>query len=307
LKATARILWPLAILAVAAHAQEPLKPVVYNEAEGDGSLELDREIKAAYGKEFTIREARQSEGYVEPSPLAGSLPSSALIGGQAVIGYVRVAYIVSAEGLVSHPVVLRTTDPRLDTVAMDAMKQWRFSPGKVDGAPVATTAAQEFNFGPIDVSNGFAVDHLFTYQNADVLLRRLPAKYEVAAYLDQLKAVAHNFFVGAARPETFQIVVVLRPGGAARVWFVSSRRPNDAKELEPLRRLLEGVPPVEVHDGPVVLTLAGRVAGGHGLPPPDDAATPPVPREWLEATHGLDPTPPVSSDEFLNAVLKGAK
>jgi hypothetical protein len=46
----------------------------------------------------------------------------------------------------AEPVVLKTTDERLNSIAMKAMEDWRFTPATLNGAAIATTAAQEFNF-----------------------------------------------------------------------------------------------------------------------------------------------------------------
>jgi hypothetical protein len=309
LKAFTRIILSTVLLSACALGQEPAKPVVYNNAEGDGSLELDREIKAAYSARFTIVDTRRSEGFVEPSATAGSLPRFARDAeGRPLVGYVRVAYVVTAAGLVAEPVALRATDRRLIAAATDAMKDWRFAPGKLNGAAVATTAAQEFNFGPADFSNGFATDRLIMYQTSDILLRRAPGPDEFGAYYNRLKSVAHNFFVGVTTPEALQIVVVMQPGRHSRVWFVSSTRAGDAKELEPLRRLLEAVTPVEVREGPVAFAISAEIAGGDGRGPArEKKGGQPVPKEWQDAAKALEVPLPVSSDGYLNLVWREAR
>jgi hypothetical protein len=57
-----------------------------------------------------------------------------------------VTYVVSAEGRVVSPVVLKTADERLNATAIKALEEWRFEPGILNGVAIATTAAQEFNF-----------------------------------------------------------------------------------------------------------------------------------------------------------------
>lgn len=282
-------------------AQSDPRPVVYNDLSGDGGVDLDRQIKDAYGKRYTIRDTRPSDGYVEPSPTAGVLPREARDPtGQQIVGYVLAVYIVSEQGLVQDPVVVRSSDARLAKAAMDAMAGWRFKPGAVNGTPVATTAAQEFNFGPVGVSGGFLMTRLVVYQDNQVLLRRLPPKVDADVYLDRILEVAHNFFVGDAMPETLHIVMVVKPGRQARIWFVSSARPPGAPDLEPLRKLLAAVTPLEVKEGPVILTISGAIMGGDGTDLPEDRL--PIPAAWKALEAGLKDPLPVGSDAFLALV-----
>jgi TonB family protein len=308
-KALLPTLLALGLLAAPARAQLAPKPIVYNEAAGDGSIELDREIKEAYAAMFTITDTTASEGYTEPSATAGTLPTAATDStGNPIEGYVRMAYIVTANGRVAETRVLRATDRRLVDAALGAMAGWRFAPGRLNGVAVPTTAAQEFTFGGVDPSNGFVPTGLIMYQSQDILLRRLPSRDAFGAYLDQLKRVARHFFVGTTAPETIQIVVILRPGRSPRAWFVSSARMGNAPELEPLRRLLEGVPPAEVTGGPIAFAITGVVAGGDGKdPPPAKEARGPVPQEWRDAAKSLQVPLAVSSDGYLNLVWREAK
>jgi hypothetical protein len=296
-----------AVLALpAARGQQTSKPVVYNNLEGDGSKELDRVIKEAYAKAYLIRDTRPADGYVEPEATAGTLPKEATDqAGQPLVGYVLAVYIVDADGRVAHPLVIRTSDPRLSAVALNAMAEWRFTPGQLNGTPVATTAAQEFTFGSGQVTSGYHMTRLIVYQDNATLLRRLPPKSQADAYLVRLQEVAHNFFVGYPTPETLHIIVMLRPGGRSRVWFVSSRRPGNAPEFEPLRKLLEAVPALPVVEGPALLTLSGTIMGGDGSELPEDLR--PIPAEWRDIEKGLAEPLPVYSDAFMDLVWPDPK
>jgi hypothetical protein len=284
--------------------ETPAKPIVYNNVDGDGSAELDRDIKGAYSAKFTIVDTGHSMGFAEPDATQGSLPTTANgEAGQPLAGYVLVSYIVNAGGFVTDPVILKTTDVRLSEVAIAAMSHWRFTPGRLKGEPVATTAAQEFTFGPPDSANGFRTDHIAVYQQQQVLLKRLPGPEVFGAYAKELGQVAHNFFVGDTVPEKLDIVVVLQPGGRPRVWLVSSIREGDSKELEPLRKLLLAVPPIEVRDGPVAFAVQASIAGG-GAPPAGNDSPPPLPMEWRNSGGTHKDRVAYSSDEFLNAICK---
>jgi TonB family protein len=277
--------------------------------EGDGGVVLDRQIKEAYGARYRVVDTRESEGYAEPVPVAGQMPTSPLIEpGHLLGGYVLVVYIVSDQGLVADPVVVTSSDRRLSQAALQAMAQWRFKPGTLKGAAVATTAAQEFSFGPIDVSNGYEMKRLASYQPRDVLIKRMPPSEAVSAYVAQVREVAHNFFVGATAPEIVHIVVIIRPGNRSRAWLASSRRPGDSPELEPLRRLVEAVVPFDVREGPVILGFSGTVAGGDATEPlQGDAYHNPVPGEWRALAKSLRDPPPFSSDRFMDLLWPGAK
>src|SRR5580693_3343754 len=91
-----------ALLPAYALAGAPAKPVVYNEMAGDGSVELDRTIRQAYGSTYTLVDTSRSAGFVEPVPLAGELPTYAKDAhDQMIAGYVLVVYIVAADGSVA--------------------------------------------------------------------------------------------------------------------------------------------------------------------------------------------------------------
>jgi hypothetical protein len=282
----------------------PAKPVVYNNMAGDGGVELDRSIKQAYSPMYTIVDTSAAAGYVEPRAIAGDLPKYVRDkAGRMVSGYVLVTYIVTADGAVADPVMVKWSDERLCRVAVEVMANWHFMPGTLKGVAVATTAAQEFSFGPNDQSNGFSVERVIVYQSSDVTTRRMPPGEGTKAYVGQLQQIVHNFFVGDAVPETFSIVVVTRPGRRSRVWFVSSIRPGNSRELQPLKTLLEAVQPLDVREGPVILGFTGLIAGGDGKDQPmgEDYRNP-MPQEWRDATRGVKDAPTVSSDAFVDLV-----
>lgn len=61
-------------------------------------------------------------------------------------GVVELSVVVGATGQVTDVRVLRSLGLGLDERAMDAVRQWRFRAGTVDGKPVATRATVEVNF-----------------------------------------------------------------------------------------------------------------------------------------------------------------
>ena len=55
---------------------------------------------------------------------------------EGVQGTVTMSALITRTGEVANIRVVRSTDPRLEDLAMDALRQWRFQPGKLEGTPV---------------------------------------------------------------------------------------------------------------------------------------------------------------------------
>lgn len=53
-------------------------------------------------------------------------------------GEVVVDFVVDREGRVTHPTVVRTLNPAFDDAALDAVRRWKFEPGRRGGVPVTT-------------------------------------------------------------------------------------------------------------------------------------------------------------------------
>jgi hypothetical protein len=102
---------------------------------------------------------------------------------------------------------------------------------------------------------------------------------DCALYIKQLQAVCTNFFAQATIPEDLDIVVIVKPAGHSRVWFISSSTLPTSDQREPLRKALEAVPPPTLKDGPIGFAIEGSIAGGTGNRL-QLAAPVPVPNEW---------------------------
>jgi hypothetical protein len=280
--------------------------VVYNDMAGDANAELDGYIRQAYGKSRTIVDTGSSQGFVDPVPTAGDLPRYVKApGGGYVSGYALIVYIVDEEGRVAEPVIVKGPDPGLCQVALQAMAQWRFRPATLNGVAVASTAAQEFNFGPRAGDQGFKMDSVIEYQPNEVLIDRLPPNERMKQYIRQVTEAAHNFFVGDTKPETLSLIFLFGPSGRRRLWLVSSVRPDDPPELAPLEKLILAVPTLEVRNGPVAICMTGVIAGGDGAQRAiGEFRRNPIPEEWRAVAKTMDNPPPFSSDEFLNRLLE---
>ncbi|HEV7609162.1 MAG TPA: hypothetical protein VGO61_17600 [Steroidobacteraceae bacterium] len=79
--------------------------------------------------------------------LAGRAPEAPVDeAGKPVHGYVLVAHVIDAAGVVAENRPMLYTDERLLAAVLAATKTWRLEPAKLDGAPVAEVAWQQFDF-----------------------------------------------------------------------------------------------------------------------------------------------------------------
>lgn len=133
-------------LAAGAFAQGPGKPDVYRHGSGEQPTGLDKMVLDAYSARFNIVHI-EGGGYEPPRPLSGRIAAEAISpSGEALTGYVLMAFLVTAEGRAAEPVVLKSTDRRLNPYAIRSVTLWRFKPATYRGRAITTMAAQEFNF-----------------------------------------------------------------------------------------------------------------------------------------------------------------
>ena len=138
------------------------------------------------------------------------------------------------------------------------------------------------------------------YQPEEVMQARVLEVKALADYAKGLEAACADYFAGATRPETLHIVIAVKPGKRARVWFVSDTRKLES--LAPLRDKLQAVVPLEVFHGPVAFGLQMSIAGGApGAPSATDSGPPPIPQEWRDSAKGEE-GPLTVPDDFLKKV-----
>lgn len=65
-----------------------------------------------------------------------------------VEGSVTVAFVVDESGMVEDPRVEKSTHPEFEKAALDAIRKWRFRPGRKEGQPVRSYIVQTFRFRP---------------------------------------------------------------------------------------------------------------------------------------------------------------
>jgi TonB family protein len=131
----------LAVFLNTAHAEEATtaksKPTVYNYISRENDPH-DKAAESAYAKKFTIVDVRDRKQltravlkeYVHPRPVLSE-------SGQELKGRVAVMMIMTSDGRVVEPFILESTDRRLNTAALDAVRQWRFAPARLNGSPVS--------------------------------------------------------------------------------------------------------------------------------------------------------------------------
>lgn len=56
---------------------------------------------------------------------------------QKLTGTVQLLFVVGEDGRVNNPIVQKSTHPAFDQPALQAVRRWRFEPGKRNGKPVA--------------------------------------------------------------------------------------------------------------------------------------------------------------------------
>jgi protein TonB len=63
-----------------------------------------------------------------------------------VTGVVSVSFEVDEQGNVQDPAVQKSTNSKFDQPALDAIKKWKFKPGRKDGVPVKMKVAIPLQF-----------------------------------------------------------------------------------------------------------------------------------------------------------------
>jgi TonB family protein len=61
-------------------------------------------------------------------------------------GAVKVKLVVRSDGVPTDVTISRSLNPDFDNAAIDAVKQWKFSPATKDGKPIAVQIAIEVQF-----------------------------------------------------------------------------------------------------------------------------------------------------------------
>src|SRR6266404_3171593 len=113
------------------------KPTVYNHIirENDPA---DKAAEAAYSAEFNIIEVRDSKAYTAATSTTRVVPRPLRTqSGQPIHGDAVVLFIVTPDGRVIEPFILKSTDKHLNMVVLNAIGQWHFAPARLNGSAVS--------------------------------------------------------------------------------------------------------------------------------------------------------------------------
>src|SRR5262249_31867068 len=65
---------------------------------------------------------------------------------KGIAGVVKINAIISKTGDILNPVVINTVDPALAQAALDAVRQWQYTPTLLNGRPVEVTTTIDITF-----------------------------------------------------------------------------------------------------------------------------------------------------------------
>ncbi len=126
--------------------QPKRQQTVYNHTTAAGAR-VDALVHQYYQTNFKVIDIN-GQGFVPVKAAVGTtLPDEARTdAGEKLVGSVLVVYLITDQGRVIYPIVVESTDERLNPTAMRAMEAWRFRPATLNGKAVWSAAAQEFVF-----------------------------------------------------------------------------------------------------------------------------------------------------------------
>jgi hypothetical protein len=141
------------------HAQtssDKEKRLVYNDVtEGLGAI--DRDAKERYAGKFRFIDIKQKEGF-SPARLKGSFTSSIRfrdprsMRDSATRGKIVYVFIVTPDGRVLDPRILRSTDERVSKYIVERIGNERYFPARFHGSPVYSLCGDEWAFGGQDLT-----------------------------------------------------------------------------------------------------------------------------------------------------------
>jgi hypothetical protein len=136
------------------------------------------------------------------------------------------------------------------------------------------------------VSSSFAagakMSNVVLYQPGSIMKERVGDVAPLAAFIQKVQSVCAEAFTSEEK-EGVDVVVVLKPGGRSRVWFVSSlvAKPDRSK----LKSAIEAIRPPTV-SGPVVFALAYDLNGFSHPVQEAGKFQPSIPAEWTDSVKG---------------------
>ncbi len=136
----------------AAAQPAPEKPVIYNWSLEPGAV-LDEIMHQTYDAAFQVVDFTDRDHiYVPPHLTAETAPIAPVdASGRLIEGKVVVFFIITAAGRVAHPVILRSSDPRLSAAVLKALAHRVYEPAWIDGRNVAMATGEEVGLPPSEL------------------------------------------------------------------------------------------------------------------------------------------------------------
>ena len=134
-KLTAAIVRTSAALALALSVVTSIagsKPTIYSSLQPDQENAL-RSIQAALNDRFNVALAPEREQF-SPARVTKRMVHPYI----REVGRVTIAAVADVDGRLRDPVVIESTNPRLNIMMRDSVKKWSCEPARLNGAPVAS-------------------------------------------------------------------------------------------------------------------------------------------------------------------------
>ena len=124
------------------------RPVLYNFIAREADP-IDQMIRNRYGSKYEIIETRDARTFVSPKLTKTRFPNPVFDkNNEEIAGSVRVCFVITADGRLVDPQIFGSANPLLERPVLEVLKEFRASPARVNGAPVAVVDAVKFTFGP---------------------------------------------------------------------------------------------------------------------------------------------------------------
>jgi len=124
------------------------KPRVYNLIV-KAAEPVDQLIRERYGRKYDVVEIGKDGAYVEPKLTKYRFPNPVFDDmNREVSGSVRVCFVVTADGRLVDPFILRSASPLLEGPVLEVLKEFRAIPARLASAPIAVVEVLKFTFGP---------------------------------------------------------------------------------------------------------------------------------------------------------------
>jgi hypothetical protein len=123
------------------------RPVIYNHIT-ENADPIDQTIRERYGGKYEIVEIRKDPTFASARLTRAPFPNPVFDKADVeVSGVVRVCVIITADGRLTEPFVAGPANPLLVAPVLEALKEFRAVPARLNGKPVAAVDALKFRFG----------------------------------------------------------------------------------------------------------------------------------------------------------------